>query len=209
MTINTAFELNLYRKVRYFRRVVNAPVTLDDFRDYRMRLIQGGMPHDSTSIEELRTLDKWIKNLDRPYEPIDNPTYLKTMYLAPVFTNEMFESLLPKFINIIDNQSKWVCLFHVMIYDGWMNPCDFYTWVDWLNDRAKAIGHRDLVSTDSRRKIDKYLITTSRIKWDIKDYCKSQETTSTHVRNFFLHLCDLCDQISEILDTIQEEVFTP
>lgn len=208
MTNKDFFELNLYRKVRYYRRVENAPVTLDDLRDYRWRLIQGGIPHTPMAKEELRTIEKWIRNLDRPYERIDNPADLDKVQLAPVFSDKMFESLLPKFIGLITQQSDWVCLFHVMIYDGWMNPVEFYPWVDWLNNRAEAIRHRELVSCASRRKVNKYLIQPSRTKWNIEDYCKNQETTSAQIRNHFSHLCVLLDQISEIFDTIQEKVFT-
>lgn len=209
MTNNTTFELDLYRKVRYFRRIENAPVTLDDLRDYRWKLIQGGIPHDPTTKKELKTVEDWIKKLDRPYDPIDNPTDLNKMHLAPVFTNEMFESLLPQFTSIIDNQSNWFCLYHAMIYDGWMNPVDFYTWVDWLNDRAEVIGLQELVSTSSRRKVDKYLKEPTRSKWNLEDYSKSKKTTNSQVKNHFFHLCDLVDQIREIFDTIQEKVFTP
>lgn len=209
MTNNPTISLDLYRKVRKCRLVSNAPVTLDDIRNYRWMLIQRALIHGAQQRVELQILDQWIKQLDRPYVVPDDPDNLAVMRLAPVFTNEMFESLLPSFISFINRQCDWVALFHVMIYDGWMNPVDFYTWVHWLNERCEAIGQKEVISSESKKQIDEYLIKPDRVKWSIDDYCESCGKSAKQTRTKMIHLFDLCDQIREFFDALQDKVFTP
>lgn len=208
MTNNPSISLDLYRKVRKYRLVSNAPVTLDDISKYRWMLIQREMIHGVLQSKEVQLLDQWIKRLDRPYVVPEDPNNLKVVRLAPVFTNEMFETLLPSFNSFIIQQCDWVALYHVMIYDGWMNPVEFYTWVDWLNERCEAVGLKEAISSASSRHIDEYLKNPNRFKWSVEDYCKSCGSSAKATKTKMNHLFDLCDQIREVLDTIQGEVFT-
>lgn len=198
------FQINIIRKIRESRLDYDNPLTLMDLKHYRLQLYQK-VDRTDTENQELAYLTKLIRFNDRPYMPPSEIKKMKQVNLSIGVTTELFEYLLPKFCSIINNEDEWVCLHHVMIYRGWMVPVDFYPWVDWLNERLRAIGRNDVLHDSARRKISKYLSRPERYLWVLEDYLKAENKTSHQSDKKFRRHCDLCDQIDEIFDGVRDD----
>lgn len=206
MNNNSHFIINLILKIRHRRLDFDAPLTLQDLRQYRYGLVRKGDMCPDEEKEELEYLTALIRYYDTPCA---NPNDMNTkdrVTLSIGFTNEIFENLLPQFCSIINLENEWVCVYHVMIYRGWMSEVHFYVWVDWLNERLRMIGKKEILDDSGRRKVCKYLTNSEKQKWTLEEYQKAKGTTTKQSASTFQRLFNLCVQIDDIFEGIRDDV---
>lgn len=194
-------RINLYRKVRYFSYDFGEAVTVKEIKDYRMRLLNKYDTLNETEKRELEILDEWILESKQPYKLQDKKNSMKTVKLCLGFTNEMFETMIPMFKDVIVRENEWVCLYHDMILYGWMDPVEFYTWVDWLNDRLTALGEDKVLKGSSRRQVNAALIKPDKCEWNYEDYSLGTNN-STQTKRKFQQLLTICKEINKILNFV-------
>lgn len=199
------FIINILRKARKRRLDFDAPLTLLDLKQYRYELVRKGDACYDDEKQEIEFLTALIRFYDTPCA---NPNFSDTMErvtLSIGLTNEIFEALLPQFCSIINNENEWVCLYHIMIYRGWMAKVHFYVWVDWLNDRLSTIGKNEVLDDSGRRKVCKYLTKPEKYTWTLEEYQKAKGTISKQSANTFKRLYNLCEQIDGIFEGVRED----
>jgi hypothetical protein len=204
---NKELLFNLIRKIRDRRLEPFSPLTLNDVKHYRLYLIQKGDLCTEVEKDEILFLTQLIRYYDRPYIEPDEQNSLEFVQLCIGFTDSLFEQILPLLCNIISQDSEWVAVYHIMIYDGWMSPVDFYAWVKWLNDRLYAIGKQEVLGDSAHRKVNNYLKRPERYKWSLDEYLKEKKTDSKKTINVFKRLCVVCEQVRHIFDgTIDDKM---
>lgn len=140
-------QLNLIRKIREYRPDPHLPISADDIKKYRERLLQHDHLTDAEE-EEMRITANWLYQLDLPYKVPESPDLKKTVRLCCGFTDEIFLSILPDLCNLWTYSTHMVALYHTMIYDGWMCPVVFRYWVGWFNEHVEEIGLPDKKMSD-------------------------------------------------------------
>ena len=200
-------NIALYKKVRYFRRDYNAPVTLDDLKDYRWQLLQKSNLQE-TEKEELNIIEQWVEFNDACYVLPNTKDITDIVQLDMCFSNEMFECMLPDLDMLIQEENKWVCVYHVMIYYNWMQPVDFYVWVDWLNERRSAINQKVVLNGSARRNVESYFKDINRRKWVLDEYLKEKGTSSPLTIQSFKRYCEFCDEVARCFNTINPNPLT-
>lgn len=205
--IDKETELALIRELLSRRLDPFAPATLDDLKHFRLQLVQSSNSFSPEESEKIKYLNNLIRYYDRPYIEPDEQNSLEFVQLCIGFTDALFEQILPLLCNIISQDSEWVAVYHIMNYDGWMSPVDFYAWVKWLNDRLYAIGKQEVLGDSAHRKVNNYLKRPERYKWSLDEYLKEKKTDSKKSINVFKRLCVVCEQVRHIFDgTIDDKM---
>ncbi len=196
--IGIEYIFNLIRKIRDGRLDPDSPLTLEDLRAYRYRIIQKGeLRSEADKLEEQVVLEM-IRYYDRPYIVPDSFNDLKHVRLCIGVTDKMIESILPNISNIINYQNEWVCVYHMMIYRGWMYPVEFNPWLKWLNERLRNINKSEVLKDSASSQICKYLKKPEKYKWVLKDYLKAEDTGSQKTVNKFKRLIGICEDVDDI-----------
>lgn len=208
MIKGTQSHIELYKKVRYYRRDFCAPVTLDDLKDYRWRLIQKQGSRSSQDLQEIQILDQWILENDHCFVLPNSQDREDIVRLDMCFSDEMFEAMLPDLDRIIAEENKWVCVYHVMIYYGWMLPVVFSVWVNWLNERRSAIGFESILKGSAARNVERYFRDTKRPKWILKEYMEEKGTSSPLTKQSFERFCLCCDEVTNYFNTMNTNPLT-
>jgi hypothetical protein len=194
------FRFNLLQKIRYGRQEFDVLPNCDDFKKYRIELYKKGESRTQLENQELIFLTEYIRENDQPCIDPNEFNDKKHVKLSLGLSDEMFEYLIKLICTIINNENEWVCLYHVMIYRGWMYSIDFYLWVDWLNDRLLNIGMNEVLQGSSRRMISKYFTSPDRYQWTLEGYQKFEKTQSAQSINKLHRYAMVCKQICNILE---------
>lgn len=198
----TSLDLQLYRRIRLYRRNPALAVTYEDILDYRFRLMNKTVSLNEAESNDLETLNQWIEENEMSFVPIHtSDDDLKKVRLSPGFNEKNFDELLPQFCKWLQRANEWACLFHTLIYFGWMEPVEYMVWFRWLNDRLEANGYHDYIISESNAKnINKSLKSHRREKWTYEEFSVSQESDSTKTQATYKRFTFLCMVVKSILN---------
>lgn len=89
----------------------------------------------------------------------------------------------------------WVCLFHVLLFYGYIKCSDFNEFCRWLSQKA---GREIITAVNARTIKQTYWVKAAGIMWSLPDALKELNTTRQEKK--FVCYCKLCNEIKSIID---------
>lgn len=113
------------------------------------------------------------------------------------FTEAACEQAMPELQKTFDgrNACDWVCLFHVLLFYGYIECSDFNEFCRWLSLKA---GREIITAVHARTIKREYWVKAAGIMWSLPDALKELNTTRQEKK--FVCYCKLCVEIKSIID---------